>query len=59
MSIQNTLALINMYRSRNVTAARTPMGIVFFGMRNLKPAERKTLTSISQADLEAAIRWQK
>jgi hypothetical protein len=41
MSIQNTIALLEWYRPRNVAAVRTPSGIVFMGVRNLKPNEKK------------------
>lgn len=59
MSTQNTLALLNMYRAKNVAAVRTQSGIVFMGMRNITLAQRKTLLEISQSDLDAALRWQK
>ena len=59
MSNQNALALINMYRDRKVAAVRTPAGIQLMGVRNLNDAERRTLLDIPQADLEAALRWQK
>jgi len=59
MSIQNTIALLAMYRPRNVAAVRTPSGIVFMGARNLKPSEKKALLAIPQSELDAAIRWQK
>ncbi|WP_370426125.1 hypothetical protein AB9Q52_011130 [Pantoea vagans] len=59
MSTQNTLALLNMYRVKNVAAVRTQSGIVFMGMRNITPAQRKTLLEIPQSDLDAALRWQK
>lgn len=59
MSTQNALALINMYRDRNVMAVRTPHGVVFMGIRNLTEQQKRALLSIPQADLEAAIRWQK
>ncbi len=58
MSTHNTLTMLDMYRSKNVTAVRTPAGVVFMGIRNLTPAEKKTLLAIPQADLEAALRWQ-
>lgn len=59
MSIQNTIALLEMHRLRNVAAVRTPSGIVFMGTRNLKPYEKKALLAIPQSELDAAIRWQK
>ncbi len=59
MSIQNTIALLEWYRPRNVAAVRTPSGIVFMGARNLKPSEKKALLAIPQSELDAAIRWQK
>lgn len=59
MSVQNTLALINWYRQKHVQAVRTPSGIVFMGVKNLSAIEKKTLLSIPQADLDAAIRWQR
>lgn len=59
MTLHNVVALINMYRSKNVAAVRTPSGIVFMGMMNITPAQRKTLLAIPQSELDAAIRWQK
>lgn len=59
MTTQNTIALLEMYRHRNVAAVRTPSGIVFMGARNLKPSEKKALQAIPQSELDAAIRWQK
>lgn len=59
MNTQNALALLNWYRSKNVHAVRTPAGIQLMGIRNLTEEERRTLLSFSQAELDAAIRWQK
>lgn len=59
MTTQNTLALLNMYRERHVHAVRTPSGVVFMGVRNLRGDELKTLRAIPQSELEAALRWQK
>lgn len=59
MSTQNALALLNMYRDKKVAAVRTPAGVQLMGVRNLTDAERRTLLAIPQADLEAALRWQK
>lgn len=58
MTTQNTLALLNWYRSKNVAAVKTPAGIVFMGMRNITADQRKTLLAITQADLQAALRIQ-
>ncbi|MBL5924977.1 hypothetical protein [Enterobacter asburiae] len=58
MSTHNTLVLINMYREKEVAAVRTPAGIVFMGVKNLTKDELKTLQSIPQAQLDAALRWQ-
>ena len=55
----NALALINMYLHKHVQAVRTPHGVVFMGMRNLTASEKKILLAIPQADLDAALRWQK
>lgn len=59
MSIQNVAALLEMYRQKKCSAVRTPSGIQFFGMRNLTAAQRESLLNIPQADLDAALRWQK
>lgn len=59
MSTQNTIALLDMYRNRDVGAVRTPQGIVFMGVRKLSHSEKKTLLAIPQSELDAAIRWQK
>lgn len=58
MSVQNTLAMLNLYRQKNVHAVRTPAGIVIMGARNLKPEEKKVLLEIPQGELDAALRWQ-
>lgn len=58
MSTNNTLALLNWYRSKNIAAVRTPAGIVFMGMRNITLQQRETLLAIPQAELESALRWQ-
>ncbi|WP_313707785.1 hypothetical protein [Atlantibacter hermannii] len=58
MTTQNTLALLNMYRAINVQAVRTPSGIVFMGVKNLREEEKRNLLSIPQGELEAALRWQ-
>ena len=58
MSHHNTLALLNWYRDKNVTAVRTPAGIVFMGMRNITAQQRETLLAISQSELQSAMRWQ-
>lgn len=59
MSTHNVVALLNMYRLKNVAAVRTRAGIIFMSMRNITPSERKTLLAIPQAELDAALRWQK
>lgn len=59
MTVQNTLALLNMYREKGVNAVRTPSGVVLMGVRNLTAQQKRTLLAIPQADLDAAIRWQK
>lgn len=59
MSTHNVVALLGMYRLKNVAAVRTGAGIIFMGMRNITPSERKTLLAIPQAELDAALRWQK
>jgi len=59
MSTQNALALINLYRDRHVQAVRTPHGIVFMGIRNLTEQQKRALLAIPQADLDAAMGWQK
>lgn len=58
MSHHNTLALLNWYRGKNVTAVRTPAGIVFMGMRNITAQQRETLLAIPQSELQSAMRWQ-
>jgi len=47
-----------MYRAINVQAVRTPSGIVFMGVKNLREEEKRNLLSIPQDELEAALRWQ-
>ena len=55
----NTLALQNMYREKGVAAVRTPSGIRFMGTRNITRQQLAMLNRIPQAELEAALRWQK
>lgn len=57
--MNNTLALINMYRAKGVAAVRTPSGIRFMGTRNITRQQLETLNRIPQEELEAALRWQK
>jgi len=47
-----------MYRAINVQAVRTPSGIVFMGVKNLREEEKRSLLSIPQDELESALRWQ-
>lgn len=58
MNVQNTIALLEIFRGRNVSAVRTPAGVIFMGVANLSPEEKKRLLSIPQMELEAALRWQ-
>lgn len=57
--MNNTLSLLNMYCKKGVAAVRTPAGIRFMGTRNLKKEELAMLNRIPQAELEAALKWQK
>lgn len=59
MSAENTLTILNMFRSKGVATVRTHAGIVFMGANRLTPGERRSLSRISQSDLEAALKWQK
>lgn len=56
----NTLALLNMYREKGVSTVRNQHGqIVFAGLNKITPAQRKTLLEIPQAELNAAMKWQR
>lgn len=59
MTVQNTLALLNMYAGKGVNAVRTPSGVVLMGVRNLTSEQKRILLAIPQAELDAALRWQK
>jgi len=59
VNVQNTIALLEMFRSRNVAAVRTPAGVIFMGVANISTEEKKRLLSIPQMELDAALRWQK
>lgn len=59
MGAQNTLALLQMFRAKGVTAARAPAGVQFFGTGVLTAGEKKTRAQLSQADLGAALKWQR
>lgn len=58
-SVNNTLALLNMYRDKGVSAFRTPCGIRFAGLKRLTDEQREVLLRIEQSELNAALRWQK
>lgn len=57
--VTNTLALLNMYRNKGVSAFRTPCGVRFAGLKNLTEEQRSVLLRIEQGELNAALRWQK
>ncbi len=57
--MNNTSALLNMYREKGVAAVRTPAGIRFMGTRNITRQQLKALNRIPQEELEAALKWQK
>lgn len=57
--MNNTLALLNMYREKGVAAVRTPAGVRIMGTRNLTAQQLATLNRIPQEELEAALKWQK
>ncbi len=59
MSLQNTIALLNWYRGKNVAAVKTPSGVIFYGLGRVTATQRKTLLAIPQEELELALRWQK
>lgn len=58
MNTHNTLVRLNWYRSKHVAAVRTPSGIVFMGMRNITPEQKRELLDIPQEELSAALRRQ-
>lgn len=56
----NTLALLNMYRDKGVSTYRNQHGqIIFVGLSKLTPSQRKMTLEIPQAELDAAMRWQR
>lgn len=46
MNVQNTIALLEMFRGRNVAAVRTPSGVIFMGLQTY-PKKRRSASSQS------------
>lgn len=57
--MNNTLTIINMLRSKGIATVRTPSGIRFMGAAMASNQEKEMMRKLSQADLDAALRWQK
>lgn len=57
--MHNTLTIINMLRSKGIATVRTPSGIRFMGAANASHMDREMMNRLTQAELEAALRWQR
>lgn len=55
----NTLTLINMLAKKGIQCVRIPSGIVFMGVANASQQDRQMMARFSQAELDAALKWQK
>ena len=59
MTLHNTLVTLNMLRSKGVAVAKTPGGIVAYGLSRLSESERNMFNRLTQNELAEALRIQK
>lgn len=57
--MNNTLTIINMLRTKDIATVRTPSGIRFMGAANASHQEKAMMNRLTQAELEAALKWQR
>lgn len=57
--MNNALTIINMLRAKGIATVRTPAGIRFMGAVNASHMDRKMMNRLTQAELDAALRWQR
>lgn len=59
MSLHNNLVTLNRLREKGVAVAKTPGGIVAYGLSRLSEAERNMFNRLTQNELAEALRIQK
>lgn len=57
--MNNTLTIINMLRIKGIATVRTPSGIRFMGTANASHQEKAIMNRLTQAELDAALKWQR
>lgn len=57
--MNNTLTIINMLRTKGIATVRTPSGIRFMGAANASQQDRAMMNRLTQAELDAALKWQR
>lgn len=57
--MHNTLTIINMLRTKGIATVRTPSGIRFMGAATASQQDRGMMNRLTQAELEAALKWQR
>ncbi len=59
MTLHNNLVTLNMLRSKGVAVAKTPGGVVAYGLSRLSESERNMFNRLTQTELTEALRMQK
>lgn len=57
--MNNTITTINMLRSKGISTVRTPSGVRFMGAANASQQDKAMMNRLTQAELEAALKWQR
>lgn len=57
--MNNTLTIINMLSKKGIATVRTPSGIRFMGVANASQQDKTIMNRLTQAELEAALKWQR
>lgn len=57
--MNNTLTIINMLSTKGIATVRTPSGIQFMGSANASQQDKAMMNRITQAELDAALKWQR
>ena len=56
--MNNTLTIINMLRSKGIATVRTTSGVRFMGSVNASQQDKAMMNRLTQAELDAALKWQ-
>lgn len=59
MTLHNNSVTLNMLRSKGVAVAKTPGGVVAYGLSRLSESERNMFNRLTQTELTEALRIQK